>query len=299
MKKVIVTGGAGFIGSHLVDALVGRGFDVHVIDNLSSGKRKYINKKAHFHDVDIRNLDKLTPIFEGGTYVFHVAALPSVQYSIENPIETNEVNVGGTLNVLHAALDGGVRKVIYSASCSAYGDQTTFPLREDMLVSPQSPYGLQKYIGELYCRVFSEVYRLPTISLRYFNVYGSRHDPEGSYAFVIGKFLQQFREGKPMTITGDGEQTRDFIHVRDVVHANLLAMENEKMGSGEVINIGDGNNVSINELARLIGGPIEYISPRIEPKHTQADNTKARKLLGWEPKVPFEEGISALREMVS
>src|SRR3989338_4109508 len=270
--KIVVTGGAGFIGSHLVDALVERGFKVHVIDNLSAGKKENVNKKAVLHIADIRNLKEIKPIIRGADYVFHLAALPRVQYSIENPEETHDVNVSGTLNVLFAAKDGGVKRVIYSASSSAYGDQKRMPLLENMPAAPKSPYGLQKYIGELYCRLFSEVYGLPTVSLRYFNVYGPRFNPEGPYALVIGKFILQRKLGQPLTITGDGKQTRDFTHVSDVVRANLLAMESKKVGRGESINIGAGNNQSIHHIAELIGGPVELISARFEPRHTLADN---------------------------
>lgn len=293
-KKVVVVGGAGFIGSNLVDVLVGRGFDVRVIDNLCAGKREYVNKEATLHVVDIRNYDDIVPVIKGADAVFHLAALPRVQYSIEHPIETNDVNVGGMLNVLVAAQKGGVRRVVYSASSSAYGDQKTMPLNEGMPSNPLSPYGLQKYIGELNCKLFNEVYGLETVSLRYFNIYGDRQDPEGPYALVIGKFLKQKSEGVPMTITGDGEQTRDFTHVRDAVRANMFAMESDKVGKGEVINIGAGKNCSIKKLAEMIGGPVEYIEARLEPKHTLADITLAKELLGWGPKVALEEGIAEL-----
>src|SRR3989338_3683345 len=236
--RVIVTGGAGFIGSNLVDALIERGFDVHIIDNLSGGKKENINKKAKFHLLDIVDLKSIKPIFRGADYVFHLAALPRVQYSIENPAITNKANVDVTLNVLIASHESRVKKVIYSASSSAYGDQKIMPLKENMLASPKSPYGLQKYLCELYCRTWSQVYGLPTVSLRYFNVYGPRNNPDGAYALVIAKFLKQRIEGKPMTITGDGKQTRDFTNVKDVVSANILAMESKKVGRGEVMNIG-------------------------------------------------------------
>jgi len=298
MKKVVVVGGAGFIGSNLTDALVGRGFDVHVIDNLSGGKKENVNEKAVLHVVDIRNLDDIKDIVAGAEYVFHLAALPRVQLSIENPIDTHNANINGTLNVLVAAKEGGVKKVVYSASSSAYGDQPEMPLREDMTPNPMSPYALHKYVGELYSKMFSDIYKLPTISLRYFNVYGPRLDPEGAYALVIGKFLKQKKEGTPLTITGSGEQTRDFTHVSDVVRANILAAENEKVCSGEVINIGAGNNYSINKLAELIGGEKEYIDPRIEPKDTLADNKKAKELLGWSPETSLEEGIEALKKLL-
>lgn len=296
-EKAVVTGGAGFIGSNLVDALIEKGFNVHVIDNLSAGKKENVNKKAVLHVADITNFDAISPIIKNADYVFHLAALPRVQYSIEYPLETNKANVEGTLNVLVAAQRAGVKKVVYSASSSAYGDQPVMPLREDMSAMPKSPYGLQKHIGELYCSMWSMIYGLPTVCLRYFNVYGPRLDPSGSYPFVIGKFLKQRKEGKPMTITGDGKQTRDFTHVRDVVNANILAAKSKKVKNGEVINIGAGHNYSINDVAGLIEGPIEYVLPRLEPHDTLADNSKAKNLLGWTPKVSFEKGISELKKI--
>lgn len=297
-RKVIVTGGAGFIGSHLLDALVEQGFKVHVIDNLSGGKKENVNKKAVLHVCDIRNLKDIAPIIKGADCVFHLAALPRVQYSIENPKKTDEVNSGGTLNVLIAASKGKVRRVVYSASSSAYGDQKKMPLREDMIALPKSPYGLQKYTGELYCKLFSDVYGLETVALRYFNVYGPRFNPEGAYALVIGKFITQRKACQPLTITGDGKQTRDFTHVSDVVRANLLAMKSSKIGHGEVINIGAGHNISMNNLAKLIGGPVKHIAPRLEPKHTLADHSLAKKLLNWTPKVQIEQGVkNLLREV--
>lgn len=295
-SKVVVTGGAGFIGSHVVDALIERGHDVHVIDMFVGGKREdRLNPKATYHEIDIRDYDGIAPIINGAQYVFHEAALPRVQFSIEYPQETFAVNVDGLVSVLRASHEGGVKRVIYAASSSAYGEQDTLPLSEDMTAQPKSPYGLQKYIGELSCRVWSEVYQLPTVSLRYFNVYGPRFDPNGAYALVIGKFITQRKEGKPMTITGDGTHTRDFTHIRDVVTANLLAMESPRVGSGEVINIGAGNNVSVNTIAELIGGPTEHVPERLEPAHTRADNRKARELLGWAPTISIEAGIAELK----
>jgi nucleoside-diphosphate-sugar epimerase len=293
-KKYVVTGGAGFIGSNLVEALVARGDEVHVIDNLSGGKKENVHDGAVFHELDVCDYDAIAPVIAGADTVFHLAALPRVQYSIEHPRETNEANVAGTLAVLTASKDGGVRRVVYSASSSAYGDQETMPLTEDMPAHPLSPYGLQKYIGELYCRVFSEVYGLPTVSLRYFNVYGKNQDPDGAYALVIGKFLKQRKEGVPLTITGDGEQTRDFTHVRDVVRANLLASESPKVGKGEVMNIGAGRNYSVNTLAELVGGPTVHVEARLEPKHTLAGTQRAKELLGWEPEIKLEDGIKEL-----
>lgn len=295
-KKVVVTGGAGFIGSNLVDALVGKGYEVHAIDNLLAGKREQVNRAAILHIADIRKISEIAPLFKDVEYVFHCAALPRVQYSLEFPLETHEANVTGTLNVLESARVAGVKRVIYSASSSAYGDQPVMPLTEQMPAAPKSPYGAHKYIGEIYCRVWSEAYALPTVSLRYFNVYGPRQSEEGAYALVIAKFLKQKREGQPLTVTGNGTQTRDFTHVRDVVGANILGAESDQVGKGEVINIGGGRNISVNEIARLIGGPTTYVSPRLEPKHTLADTSLAKKLLGWEPTITLEEGIAELKK---
>lgn len=293
-KKMVVVGGAGFIGSNLAESLVRLGHDVHVIDNLVGGKRENVDNSATFHEVDICNYEAIAPILSGADTVFHLAALPRVQYSIEHPIETNEVNIGGTLKVLTAAKEGGVRRVVYSASSSAYGDCETMPLTETMPANPLSPYGLQKYVGEQYASLFSIVYGLETVSLRYFNAYGKNQDPEGPYALVIGKFLKQKAEGLPLTITGTGEQTRDFTSVKDVVRANILASESSNVGKGEVINIGAGKNCSINTLAELIGGEKKYVEARLEPMHTLADITKAKELLDWKPEVTLEEGIEEL-----
>jgi len=293
--KVVVTGGAGFIGSNLVKALVENDFDVHVIDNLSAGKRERVHPKATLHEVDVRSRAEIEPVISGATFVFHLAALPKVQYSIENPEESNDVNATGTMNVLIAAQKAGVKKVVYSASSAVYGDQETMPLHEDLPAQPKSPYGLQKYIGELMCKTWSAVYGLPTVCLRYFNVYGPGQSEEGAYALVIARFLKQKREGKPMTITGDGEQSRDFVSVHDIVRANILAAQSEKVGKGESINIGSGKSYSVNTIAQMIGGPTEFIPARLEPKHSLADNSRARELLGWEPKVNFEEGMAEVR----
>ncbi|KKQ66354.1 MAG: hypothetical protein US86_C0006G0034 [Candidatus Daviesbacteria bacterium GW2011_GWA2_38_24] len=289
--KCLVTGGAGFIGSHIVDALVAEGYDVHIVDNLSSGKKENVNPKATLHQVDIRDKEKLIPIFKDVQYVFHEAALPRVQYSIENPIETNEVNVTGTLNVLEASRLNNVKRIIYAASSSAYGDSKILPVKETFPPNPLSPYGAQKYIGEVYVKVWAEVYKLETVSLRYFNVYGPRLNPEGAYPLAIGYFLKSKKEGRPLTVTGDGKQTRDFTNVSDVVKANLLAMKSDRVGNGEVINIGGGHRQSINSIAELIGGKIEYVAPRIEPHDTEADITHAKELLEWEPRVSLKEGL--------
>jgi UDP-glucose 4-epimerase len=298
MHKVIVTGGAGFIGANLVHGLLDEGYEVHVIDNFANGRRDdRVNAKATYHDEDIRDYDAIAPIVKGAKYVFHEAALPRVQFSIANPELTFSVNVGGTISLLRAAHEGGVFRVIYAGSSSVYGDQERLPLSEDLPVMPKSPYGLQKYIGELSCKLWSDVYGIPTVSLRYFNVYGPKFDPEGDYALVIGKFLRQKREGTPLTITGDGTQTRDFTHVSDIVRANLLAAGSPKVGKGEVINIGAGRNVSINDLAALVGGPSVHIDPRLEPHDTKADNRNAKVLLGWQPTTTLEDGIAELKKV--
>lgn len=296
-KKVIVTGGLGFIGSHIVNALVLKGARVHIIDNFSGGKIGKAHAQVTLHKKDISNFKDIKNLFKDAKYVFHLAALPRVQYSIEFPLKTFKTNVLGTQNVLEAARQAKVSRVIYSASSSAYGDQKSMPLVEDMIAYPKSPYGLQKYEGELICRMYYEVYGLSTVSLRYFNVYGPGLNPDGAYALVIGKFLKQRSEEKPMTITGSGKQTRDFTHVTDVVRANLLAALSDKVGKGEVLNIGAGKNISILELAKLMGGKIKHISPRMEPKHTLADNSKAKKLLGWTPSVSIEDGILELKKL--
>ncbi len=293
--KVVVTGGAGFIGSNLVDALVAGGYDVHVIDNLSGGIKTNVHPKAQLHVKDITKLASIRPLFRGAAYVFHLAALPRVQFSIEYPEKAHAANVDGMLNVLIAAQEAGVKRFVYSASSSAYGDQKRMPLHETATPHPKSPYGLQKYIGELYCKMWSEIYGIETVSLRYFNVYGPRQSSEGAYALVIARFMKQVSEGEPMTITGDGTQTRDFTSVHDVVRANILAMKSKKVGRGEVINIGAGKNQSINTIAELIGGPITYVPARLEPRDTLANNARARTLLGWKPKVTIEAGIRELK----
>lgn len=295
-NKMIVTGGAGFVGSHIVRTLLDRGDEVHVIDNYAGGKRpERLDSRATYHELDIRDAEKIAPVFAGAKYVFHEAALPRVQFSIEHPLETMAVNVTGTANVLRAAHQGGVSRVVLASSGSVYGDQETMPLVETLPPEPKSPYGMHKYMLEIMSKLWSEVYGLPTVSLRYFNIYGPHMDPEGAYALSVAKFLKQRGEGSPITIWGDGTHTRDFTHVRDVVQANLLAAESPKVGRGEVLNIGAGNNVSVLELARLIGGHVVHEAERLEPKHSLADNTKARELLGWKPTVVFADGIAELK----
>jgi len=296
MSKCLVTGGAGFIGSNLVDELIKQGHEVIIIDNLLTGKKENLNPQAEFHETDIRDLDKIKPLFIGADYVFHLAAFPRVQPSIEDPATANDINLNGTVNVLIAARDAKVKKVVYSASSSAYGDQTKMPLTEDMPAHPLSPYGLQKYVGELYCRLFSEIYGLPTVSLRYFNAYGKRQALEGAYCLVMGTFVRQRLNNEDMTITGDGTNRRDYTSVIDVVRANILAAESATVGKGEVMNIGRGKNFSVNELVEMIGGPVKHIEPRIEPKETLADNSLAKKLIGWEPTVDLPEWLEGYKK---
>ncbi len=292
--KYLVVGGAGFIGSNLVDELIRQRHEVVVLDNLSTGKKSNVNKEAKFIKADITKLTKLRPYFNDIDGVFHLAAIPRVPLSIEKPIETHEANVNGTLNVLMAARDAGVKRVVYSASSSAYGDTKVIPVHEELKPAPMSPYGLQKYIGEEYARIFALLYSMETVSLRYFNVYGPRMADAGSYLSVIKTFLNQRLAKQPLSIIGDGEQTRSFTHVRDVVRANILAMESKKIGKGEVINIGTSKSYSVNQIAKWVGGPRVYLPPRIEPKHSCADITKAKRLLGWIPKVSLEKGVAEL-----
>ena len=285
MQKAIVTGGAGFIGSNLVDELIRQNIKVIIIDNLSTGFKKNINPKAILYKLDIsRDIDLLENIMTGVDVVFHLAALARVQPSIEDPQTYNEQNVTGTLNILFAAHKAGVKRVIYSASSSCYGDNKTFPTPETELTNPLSPYGLQKYIGEQYCKMFSEVYGLDTVSLRYFNVYGERMNFEGAYKLVIAVFTEQMIQGNPLTVTNDGNQRRDFTYVKDVIEANILAAQHKNKLKGEVFNIGNGNNYSINEVADMFGGEKIYGEKRIEPFQSLADNSKAKQILGWVPK---------------
>lgn len=297
MAKIIVTGGAGFIGSNIVDALVARGDEVHVIDNYAAGKRDdRFNNKATYHNVDICDYKEVMPRVRDANCVFHEAALPRVQFSIDHPVQTFRVNVMGTVNLLTAlALNKGTARFVFASSGSVYGDQSIMPLVETMSPMPKSPYGLQKSMGEQLCRLWNQVYGLQTVVLRYFNVYGARMDPNGAYALAVAKFIKQRKEGKPITIWGDGTHTRDFTHIRDVVQANILAAESPNVGKGDVFNIGAGRNISVQTVADLIGGPIVHEEERLEPAHALADNKKAREVLGWEPKMKFEEGIAELK----
>lgn len=293
--KIIVTGGCGFIGSNLVDELIDQGHDILVIDNLSTGYKKNLNPKVNFAEVDITCLDRIDKLFDTfrPDYVFHLAALPRIQPSIVDPLSSHNSNVTGTLNVLLCAKKHEVRKVIYAASSSAYG-HNIIPYKEDMTPNPLNPYAMQKYMGEMYCKLFEAVYGLKSVCCRFFNVYGPRQTTEGAYSTVIGIFLRQKKEGKPMTIVGDGKQTRDFTHVSDIVDGLIKAMNSEV--SNEVINLGSGHNVSINDVARIIGGETINLPDRLqEARDTLADNKKAYRLLGWKPKISIEVGIKKLQ----
>ena len=293
-RLVLVTGGAGFIGSHLVDALVAAGLRVRVIDNFVNGRREYVNCAAEVIEGDICDAPSILDAFDGVDTVFHVAALPRIPLSIAKPVETHMTNVVGTLNVLIAARDHKVRRVVYSGSSSVYGEQTTLPMVETMTPNPLNPYALQKYVGEQYARMFHRLFAMETITLRYFGVYGPRMADEGAYVLAIAAFLRARREGRPLEIYGDGEQTRDFTHVSDVVSANILAMDCE-IADGRAINIGRGENVSINRIAALIGGPIIHRERRPgEMRDTFAVRSEAERVLGWKPRVSIEAGIAEL-----
>lgn len=290
--KYLVTGGAGFIGSHLVDKLIEQNHKVAVIDNLSTGKKSNINPKADFYQLDICDFGKIKPLFQGADYIFHLAAISRVPLSIEDPVSTSKVNILGTINVFKAGIDNGVKKIIFASSSSVYGDQEKLPLRENMVPNPLSPYGLQKLVGEQAARLFVNLYKIPIVCLRYFNVYGSRIDFDSDYSLVLGKFLKLKAQNKPLTIFGDGEQTRGFCYIDDVVEANIKTMESDKLKGGEIINIGISKSYSINHLSKLIGGEVRYLPPRIgDLPHSQADITLARNLLNWEPKIDLKEGV--------
>lgn len=292
--RVLVTGGAGFIGSNLVDGLIAENYDVRVLDNFASGQHANLNPAANLVEADIRDLAAIRPAFDGIDIVFHTAAMPRVMLSIERPVETHMVNVVGTLNVLIAARDAMVRRVIYSGSSSVYGDQAELPLRETMTPNPLNPYALQKLAGEQYTRMFHRLFGIETLSLRYFNVYGPRMTTEGAYVTVIGLFIRERLAGRPLTIHGDGTQTRDFTHVSDVVRANLAAMK-ATIADGRALNIGRGDALSVNDVAALIGGPKIHADRRPgDAQATLADLTETDKVLRWSPQV---DTSSAIRDL--
>ncbi len=303
-KKIVVTGGAGFIGSNLAESLAEEN-EVKIIDDFSTGKKDNVSDlPVELIEGRITNLDLLKEIFEGADYIFHQAALPSVDRSIKDPISSNEVNVDGTLKVLIAARDAGVKKVVYASSSSTYGDTPTLPKKEDMEPNPLSPYAITKLTGEYYCTIFDHIYGLPTVSLRYFNVYGPRQDPSSEYAAVIPRFINRVLNNKPPVIYGDGKQTRDFTFIKDVVRANILSSESGKARG--MINVAGGKRITINELAEKIidlTGKKEkvkvkeklkpiYTEPRPgDIRHSLADISKAKKMLGYEPRWSLDDGL--------
>jgi nucleoside-diphosphate-sugar epimerase len=289
--KFLVTGGAGFIGSRLVDLLINEGHKVTVIDNFSSGKKENIHKKAKVCFADITNSLYETIIkweMVGCDGVFHLAASTKVQESIEDPIKYNKQNVDGTLNILTWAKEAGVKRVVNSSSSAVYGNVKNLPIKENNNKNPISPYGLQKLISEKYCELFSNIYGLETVNLRYFNVFGEGQPVVGSYSSVVGIFLKQKKENESLTIVGDGNQTRDFVYVGDVATANILAMLSEKVGKGESINIGSNESISVNQIAEAVGGEKKFISNRREPRDSLCCNEKAKKLLGWFPSLKLK-----------
>jgi len=299
-RRVLVTGGAGFIGSNLVEVLAERN-KVFVFDDLSTGRMSNLDElDAELIVGSLLDLDLLQRSCKGMDYVFHLAALPSVPRSIDDPISSNLANQNGTLHALMAARDCGVQRLVYASSSSVYGDTPTLPKQEDMPPNPQSPYAVSKLAGEYYCKVFTRVYKLPTVSLRFFNVFGPKQNPKSQYAAVIPKFISQASEGKKLTITGDGMQTRDFTFVLDVVQALLRSAVADK-ADGQALNIARGERITLNDLAsdilghygRSLQGGVEYIPQRPgDILHSLADITKARTLIGYEPRFTVKEGVA-------
>lgn len=304
MALYLVTGGAGFIGSHLVDELVGRREQVRVLDNFSTGKRENLEQLVgdiELVEGDIRSYHIVREVVKDVDYVLHHAALPSVPRSVNDPITTNEVNVGGTLNILDAAKDAGVERVIYASSSSVYGANTELPKREDMVPQPISPYAVAKLTGEKYCHVFSRTYGLETVSLRYFNVFGPRQDPKSEYSAVIPRFISSMIDGHELTIHGDGTQSRDFTHVDNIVSANLLAVHAGTGARGEVYNLACGQSTSLNEMVELIAGligvsaKVKYGRPRPgDVPHSLASIEKAKTEMRYVPLVSAREGLEKI-----
>lgn len=304
MQKIdIVTGGAGFIGSHLARAILTRGDAVRVIDDFTNGKRENLRElqtnypdALEIHELDIRDAARLAPLFEGVRSVFHQAAIPSVQRSIQDPLNSVTANVEGSLNVLMAARDAGVKKVVYASSSSIYGDTPTLPKHEGLPVNPMSPYAITKTAAEMFGKIFPGIYGLETVGLRYFNVFGPRQDPESQYAAVIPRFITNLLAGKPPIIYGDGEQTRDFTFIDNVISANLLAAESD--AAGVSVNVACGDRFSLNQLARALNGilgtnldPVYEEARPGDVRDSQADVSAAKEQIGFEPLVSFEEGL--------
>ncbi|WP_226479960.1 NAD-dependent epimerase/dehydratase family protein [Natrinema amylolyticum] len=295
-RTILITGGAGFIGSHLASALVGDN-DVRVLDDLSTGGAGEIPDDAAFIEGDVRDRETVREAMTGTDIVFHEAANPSVERSIEDPIESNSRNIQGTVTVLEAAREAGSR-VVTASSTAIYGAPETLPVSEDATPAPSSPYGLEKLTADRYTRLYNELYDLPTVALRYFNVYGPGQSG-GDYSGVIGIFLEQARAGEPITVQGDGQQTRDFIHVDDVVRANIAAATTDAVG--EAFNVATGESVTINELAEAIreltgsDSPIEHVEGRPgDIRHSRADVSRAERMLGFDAEIDLEEGLQTL-----
>jgi nucleoside-diphosphate-sugar epimerase len=304
MTRYLVTGGAGFIGSHLAEELTRRGASVRVVDSLTTGKRRNLDhvKGVDFIEGDLADLAVAKRAVDGCTFVLHQAAIPSVPRSVEDPITSNRANIDATLNVLVAARDAGVKRVVYAGSSSAYGNTETLPKHEGMPTGPLSPYALQKLVGEQYMQLFTRLYGLETVTIRYFNVFGPRQDPSSPYSGVISVFISSLADGRRPTIHGDGEQTRDFTYVANVADGVLRACEAPK-ASGEVINVATGGRISLNQLFQtvrtLTGSSLEpiYGPERAgDVRDSQADITKARELLGYTPTVMLEEGLKRTLE---
>jgi UDP-glucose 4-epimerase len=302
MRIYLITGVAGFIGSSLARAVLARGDQVRGIDNLSTGKRENISEilgKIDFRQADLLDLNAAQEACRGVDYVLHEAAIPSVPRSLKDPLESNRANVDATVNLLVAARDAKVKRVIYAASSSAYGDTPTLPKREDMPANPISPYAVAKLAGEYYMSSFWRCYGLETVSLRYFNIFGPRQDPSSPYSGVLAKFITQMLRGEQPTIFGDGQQSRDFTYVENVVHANLLACSAPRNGVvGRVFNVATGSRIDLNETFRVLkkltgySGEVNYGPERAgDVKHSLADLSLAKKLLGYQPSVRFEEGL--------
>jgi UDP-glucose 4-epimerase len=295
-ETYLVTGGAGFIGTNLVHTLVQNGKKVIVVDDLSAGDAERLPKEITFHKLDIRDTSALTELCQDVDVIVHLAAIPSVPVSIEKPQETSAVNVDGTISVLEAAKNTGVRRVVFAASAAYYGNHQTLPLKEDLSPCPETPYALQKYFGEQLMKLWSELYNIETVSLRFFNVYGPYMDPDGAYASIIGRFLRLTKTNQPLAVVGDGSQTRDFVHVSDVVTAICQAAEAKSIGKGEIFNVGTGIETSVLSIAKLFGGEITYLPARIEVGRSCANIEKAKKELNWEPRVEIAEGLTELIE---
>jgi UDP-glucose 4-epimerase len=297
-KRCLVTGGAGFIGSHLATRLIEDGHAVTVVDNCASGRPANLAHIASkpgfaFHKIDVTNLAELGPVMAGCDWVFHLAGLADIVPSIQHPLAYHHANVDGTVCVMEAARAAGVKKVVYAASSSCYGIPDVFPTPETAPAKPQYPYALSKYLGEQIVMHWSQVYKIPALSLRLFNVYGPRSRTTGAYGAVFGVFLAQRLAGKPYTVVGDGKQTRDFTFVSDV--ANAFAMAAASDDTGLCMNVGSGNTYSINRLVELLGGPVVHVPKRPgEPDKTFADTAQIKKVLGWSPRVTFEEGVGQM-----